>query len=379
LLAAHVVPHASQDLDANELAMIQEAGISEEEATAPHQIGRVQVRVLTTCNTCPLDYVVPPTIPIDSSGPRRKTNIDLTTNKRRPHRRNRRPTSTQPKTLRSKIDVIASTDDDEDDIDDNDDAHDDADYADHVSDSDRKQAKRNPANIPEPNSSPTPEQLEIAALKEKLAQAEMAELQRANALLTAQLAAAAAKPNNTISPQDLLQITEDMKQLHNATSSKFQAAVITATDATTTTAQAIVAATQAAHDAASKQAAAAAEAQQKLVDTMAQALRTKRRYSDDDDFEDDRDRERRRRQRPSKQQRRLVRSDDENEPQVRALKHVQKAQSADLSEEGRKLMAMFMAQQEKMQEKMQAQQEKMQEQQAQMLEKMMQILPRRNI
>ena len=65
-----------------------------------------------------------------------------------------------------------------------------------------------------PKSSPTPEQLLIAELKEKLAQAtasaeqrEILDLKRHNEFLTAQLAAHAAKPDNNVSPQALLQVT----------------------------------------------------------------------------------------------------------------------------------------------------------------------------
>ena len=57
-------------------------------------------------------------------------------------------------------------------------------------------------------------------------------------------------------------MTADIKQDNNAATSKFQAAVISATDAT---AQAIAAATQAAHEAAAKQAAFATTAQHKLA------------------------------------------------------------------------------------------------------------------
>ena len=152
---------------------------------------------MKSCDPCPPDYVAAP-LPSrsDSCSPVRKADVDLIESQVA-GKRHQRPTSTQSrqsKRLRkSKPRADVSTDGDDDT-----EAHEEADSTEHFSDTAGKKTKPTTANTTAPNSSPTPEQLHIAAL-EKLAQStaeaeklRVAEMQRHIDFLTKQLAANAA-------------------------------------------------------------------------------------------------------------------------------------------------------------------------------------------
>jgi len=397
------------ELDANELALAQQVDISDA-ATAPHHVRRGVIIQMKNCDACALDYMMPS----------RAADVDLTKDEGagKGYQRPTQPRQSNKRLRNVKARVPTSNDDDEgNNTDGNQDAHDEVrygvgetDFTDTVSDSASKKTKRAPPKSTDRNSSPTPEQLQIAELrgmlaqatataaakssptperlliaelkdklevaelrgklaqvtataapnsspkpeqlliaelKEKLAQAtasaeqrEILDLKRHNEFLTAQLAAHAAKPDNNVSPQALLQATSDKS---------------------TETTKAIAAATQAAHEAAMKQAAAAAEAHQKLAETYAISQLTQaqtalsfsqhsrglyrappRHYSDDDDFEDAKVRskaprssssssKRRKRKSSSSSRRRSGESssDDENPRHPPAIKHIpQPAQPA---------------------------------------------------
>ena len=160
--AGHIRPHACTELDANELALAQQVDISDA-ATAPHHVRRSVNVAMKNCDACALDYMLPS----------RAADVDLTKDEGagKGYQRPTQPRQSAKK-LRAKARVPTSTDDDEgNNTDGNQDAHDEADFNDTVSDSASKKTKRAPPKSTDQNSSPTPEQLQIAELRGMLAQA----------------------------------------------------------------------------------------------------------------------------------------------------------------------------------------------------------------
>jgi len=266
--------------------------------------------MMKDCDACAPDYMLPS----------RAADVDLTKDEGagKGYQRPTQPRQSAKK-KRAKARPPTSTDDDEGN---NTDVGE-AEFTDTVSDSASKKKKRAPPKSTDQNSSPTPEQLQIAELRGMLAQATATAAPKSaptpEQLLIAELkdklevaelrgklaqATATAAPKSSPTPEQLL-IAELKEKLAQATASAEQREILelkrhnefltaqlaahnakpdnnvspqallqATSDKSTETTKAIAAATQAAHEAAMKQAAAAAEAHQKLAETYAKSQLT---------------------------------------------------------------------------------------------------------